>query len=174
MRPHCRPTPPVTGSGISTIPRHHTRLLLDALQTLLRLAARRPPHPHNLILALSSTSAVAVIHTALPGIPIPLFPLPTSPEHDPGLLWISVFTKLKLKINFNYQNQIAVSINHWGPLGDTDRRLHLELEGGRDNDSFPHQAPPCSRWTIFINIVIFCIIEGIKGRRMELESVLNK
>lgn len=138
--------------------------------------ARSPPatYPHNLILALSSTSAVAVIHPALPGIPIPLFPLPTSPEHDPGLLWISVFTKLKLKINFNYQNQIAVSINHWGPLGDTDRRLHLELEGGRDNDSFPHQAPPCSRWTIFINIVIFCIIEGIKGRRMELESVLNK
>lgn len=138
--------------------------------------AHRPPaaNPHNLLLSPSSAGAVAVIHITPPGIPISLFPLPTLPEHDPSLLWISVFTKLKLKINFNYRNQIAISINHWGPLGDTDRRLHLEVEGGRDNDSFSHRVPPCIHWTILINVIIFCIVDGIKGRRMELESVLNK
>lgn len=44
--------------------------------------ARRPTSPYNLILPLSSTSALAVIHITPPGIPIPLFLLPTPPRPE--------------------------------------------------------------------------------------------
>lgn len=127
------------------------------IQILLQLADHQP-----------STPTISSWHPRL------IIPSSHPHERDPSLLWISVFTKLKLEINFNYQNQIAISINHCGLLRDTDRRFHLEVEGWRDNDSFSHWDPPCIQWTIFINVIIFCIIDGIKGRWIDLESVLNK
>lgn len=108
-------------SGISTFP--------GTLQSFYGMPYRAQPSSQTSP-CLSPPPALCVIHITPPAILNSLIPSsPFPPEHDPRLLWIIVFTKLKLKINFNYQNQIAVSINHLGPLGDTDRRLHLDVEG---------------------------------------------